>query len=194
METSASVSLEAGVYQRVLLPSQIRPGITAGSCGTEGSLKTASAPRASSQSVRSVKVPPTSTPIARTAPPFESVECTLRPNHEGLCLRSPALAPPLAAVLLSRPERALRPGAGHAGLRRASRADGPVRGVRLRRRLHERAPQQAVRADAVPQPDRGGADPADEAHQDRHPRQPAGAARPPRAAGRGDRDARLHVG
>src|SRR5262249_16752754 len=62
------------------------------------------------------------------------------------------------------------------------------------RRLHERAPQQAVRADAVPQPDRGGADPADEAHQDRHPRQPAGAARPPRAAGRGDRDARLHVG
>src|SRR5215472_17657069 len=98
---------------------QIEP--TAGSCGTEGSLKTASAPRASSQSARSVKVPPTSTPIARTAPPFESVECTLRPNHEGLCLRSLAVAPPLAAVLLSRPKRALRPGAGHAGLRRASR-------------------------------------------------------------------------
>src|SRR5262245_11054159 len=85
----------------------------------EGSLKTASTPRVASQSARSVKVPPTSTPIARTAPPFESVECTLRPNHEGLCLRSPAVAAPLAAVLLSRPERALRPGAGHAGLRRA---------------------------------------------------------------------------
>src|SRR5215467_4851821 len=88
--------------------SELQPVIhiepTTGSCGTEGSLKTASAPRASSQSARSVKVPPTSTPIARTAPPFESVECTLRPNHEGLCLRSPAVAPPLAAVLLSRPE------------------------------------------------------------------------------------------
>ena len=98
------------------------------------------------------------------------------------------------AVVLPRPERALRSRARPAGLRRAPGPDGDVRGVRLRRDLHERAPRQALRAHAVAQPHRGGAHPADAAHQDRHPRQPARAPRPPGAAGRGDRDARLHVG
>ena len=56
--------------------------------------------------------------------------------------------------------RLLRSSTRPAGLRRALPADGALRGVRLRRDLHQRAPRQALRAHALAEPDRRGARPS----------------------------------
>ena len=92
------------------------------------------------------------------------------------------------------PERELRPGPW-VGAVRALPGRARVRGpARLRRDRGQRAPPVRLRADAVAEPDGGGAHPADLARADhgarqrhRHPRQPA-------AGRRGDRDARPAVG
>ena len=68
------------------------------------------------------------------------------------------------------------------------------RRARLRRHGAQRAPPEHLRADAVAQPDRRGADAAHQARQDRHPRQPPAAASQPAARRGRIRDARQHVG
>src|SRR4029453_8354291 len=51
--------------------------------------------------------------------------CTLPPSYEGLRFRPAAVAVPRPPLLLPRPQRAVRPSPGYAGLRRAPGADGP---------------------------------------------------------------------
>ena len=68
------------------------------------------------------------------------------------------------------------------------------RRARLRRHGAQRAPPEHLRADALAQPDRRGAVAADQARQDRHPRQSPAPAPEPAARRRRIRDARQHVG
>ena len=87
----------------------------------------------------------------------------------------------------------VRSGSDRRGLRRVHRPARVRRGVRVRRHLHQRAPRQRLRADAVAEPLRLGPRLPHVARRHHDPRQLGGALQPAGARRRGDGDDRPHV-